>query len=640
MAAFVKSVERFTTAFPASTQLQTNTINLTKGQDETKCVPFYTKRLTGSSGDTRPDNAVSVEMIDNGGTPAARVRRQCTRIGPNSAVVEVTIVEFESTVTVQQGNTSLTDLTATATITSVNQGNAFVTFTQHSLTDSAVDDWDDTLIQARFNSNTQIQFDRRAAGDPDWEVYWYVVESNGTDFQTEYVEYSWASGETGPTNRTLSNSVTLANSFLICSYESAEISDDMRDATVNFALTGTTTLTFYRNHGGSPSGTGTMGVWVVRSDSNGCTVQRLATDVDGQTTTNQTITTVDLAATAIIPSQNVGLGEWPINSDTGGNDIHDLQTTIVPTTSTNVALTRQALTTVQGSNNFIRYEVVYFSIAGAGPPDQSVAVGIASETDSALAVTPVAGAVSVAVGQADETDTAFTVTPEIGGAPQIVVVGQADETDSVEPVTPIPGTVSVSVGLAEETDSAQAVTPLPGAVAVDIGIASEIDLAAPVFPVVEGGPQTVLVLNVTETDQAFTVTPRIGPEEGPIKGGLPPVRKRKRRRYILPDGRSFDDPNRALFELRELLTRQPVPGEDQTAGADRGAERPESAQGPAQEAAAPAPLSAKLMSEVVADLPELIQARPLTADSIDSQLVSVLLQRIDDEEAAMLLLDG
>lgn len=369
MAAFVKSVETISTTISDSASLQTVTVNLSKGQDETKCVPFYSIYFTSAgSDDIRNNNFISVEMVDNSGTPAARIRRQGGGGTNGSLSVVVHVVEFGSNVTVQQGGpVSLTGSSATATISSVTQANAFVVFNQHAASTSGSDDWNDSYVQASFNSDTEIAFERRSSGNPDWEIYWYVVESDGVDFQTEYVEVSWTSSQTGPTNQTLSNSVTLANAFIICSYETAELSDDPRDAFVNFALTGTTTLTWYRNHGGSPSASGTYGVWVVRSDSDGCAVQRFATDVDGALTNDQSITEVDADKAVVIPSQNVGGPTYPITSTTSGGLNSDLMTQLDFTSTTNVRLIREATTSPAGSNNNVRFEVIEFELESEGP---------------------------------------------------------------------------------------------------------------------------------------------------------------------------------------------------------------------------------------------------------------------------------
>ena len=140
------------------------------------------------------------------------------------------------------------------------------------------------------------------------------------------------------------------------------------------------------------------------------------------------------------------------------------------------------------------------------------------------------------------------------------------------------------------------------------------------------------------------------PDEYPHAGWPKKVRKpkSKHRRYILPDNRVFTDPNRALFELHKLL-------------ADNKASEPTQADGEAESSAileneevvAPLPDtspsesfppsallsdSSVLMKEITRELPQMISDGPISVETIDPQLISVLLQRIDDEEAALLLL--
>jgi len=669
MAAFVKSVERISLSVAGNSgTLTTASVALTKGQDVAKCaVVGVTARMTASSFDSRANNLHAVRVFDNAGTPTAEVSKWASNVNA-PAVVEAAIVEFTSGVTVQSGSVNLTGTSVTANITTVDTDNAVIFFNSRN-TGSSGDDFNDMFIRSDFASASQIRFTRIASGVPDHLIYWWVVESDGTDFQVEYIQASAAASAQGPTNLTLSNPVTLGSSFIVPSYQSSESADDLRDAIFNMALTGTSTLTWYRNHGSTPVAAATLSAFVVRSNSAGCAVQRFATDVDGQLTTNQTITAVDLDEAAILSGHHVGVGDWPIDSSTDGQDTIDHQSAIKPTSTTNVQIQRFADTTIPGSNNNVRYEVVEFKIAGVGPPAQSVAVGIVSETDSVLAVTPelggapqtvavglvsetdtvlavapVAGAVSVPVGVVAETDTVLAVTPITGGAPQAIPVGLVAETDSVEPVKPVPGAVSVPVGIVSETDTVLPVTPLPGAVAVSVGIVSELNQIAPVFPVVEGGPQTVLILNVNETDTVFPVTPRIGPDVEPPVAGLPSeVRKpnRKTRRYILPDNRVFTDPDRALFELRELLKKAGSPAQPIS---DGGFATPESQDaslsqgGPPSDTLPDVPVSSDMMREAVADLPLLIRGLGAEAQSLDPQLISVLFERIDDEEAAILLL--
>ncbi|MGI9490494.1 MAG: hypothetical protein ACR2RF_32295 [Geminicoccaceae bacterium] len=639
MAAFVKSVERFSTTFTASSLLVTKTINLTKGQDETQCVPFYTAHFTQSATDSRITHNVAIDMIDNAGTPAAAVKRQTTASSGGTLVVEVMVVEFESAVTVQKGQTSLTGLNATATITSVTQGNAFIAITQHAQSTGS-DDWNDALIQAKFNSNTQIQFDRRAAGLPDWEVYWYVVESNGTDFQTEYVTFDITANATTGT-ATLSNSVTLANAFLVCTYESSETSDDMRDAIFNFALTASTTLTYYRNHGSTPSATATVGIWVVRSDSAGVNVQRFATDVGSASLThNQTITSVDLDLTAIISSQNVGFGAWPPNSSTAGGDNDGYQQSIALTTATNVLLTRY-VTGSSGSNNNVRYEVVEFQEASTGPtlvadPGAFTWTG----TDANLLTTHILTAESgsflwTGTDAALSKGSRLTADPGsfawTGTDADLIVTTPADTVLDAEPGSFIwTGTdAGLLVGRAVQAESGSFIWT---------GTDADLIVTTPGDTVLAADPGSFIW---TGTPAALIYS---GEPIGAPPAGLPETirkPKRKDRRYILPDGRVYTDPDRALFELHRLLAEN----------AESGGDLPEIEETPETEKGFSVyggisgedlwdqVSESALMQKITVELPDMILARPVLAEPIDPQLISVLFERIDDEEAILLLLD-
>ncbi len=112
-------------------------------------------------------------------------------------------------------------------------------------------------------------------------------------------------------------------------------------------------------------------------------------------------------------------------------------------------------------------------------------------------------------------------------------------------------------------------------------------------------------------------------------GGLP---RRGRRRYVLPDGRVFFDPDLALLELYKLLAKTAPKAPDLPVEAIKPRPRGVELEEPAVS------LPPALMSQVIEALPELIEARPVTAAPIDPQLISVLLQRVDDEEAVLLLL--
>lgn len=366
MAGFTKSKETISTTFIGSGDLEENVVNLTKGQNWEQCVPWPTMRFTLFGQGAAANHFVSIDIFNNNGTAAARIRRRGSGASAGDVTVIIDIVEFGDQVTVQRGNVSLTGQSITAAIDPVVLDDSFIIPTYHSLNATGVTTWGSAMVQASFNSTTQIALERRLSGLPDWEVYFYVVTSNGVDFKTEYVEIVGASNETEASS-TLTNEVDLDHAFLVCTYEVGEGGDDMGDGILNFALTAGDTLTRYRNHGAEPDADYTTGIWVVRTDAAGANVQRFAIDVDGQTTTNQTINAVDLARTLVASSQHVAGGVWPINSSVTGADSDDWQHTLELTSTTNLAAQRLANATLDGVNNNIRAEVIELGLVPDGP---------------------------------------------------------------------------------------------------------------------------------------------------------------------------------------------------------------------------------------------------------------------------------
>ena len=761
MGALVKSVENFQTTFnPSGTGLSTNTVNLTKGQDETNCAAFVTIRHTNASQtDNRISNAVGVEFFDNSGTPACRVHWNVgTDTSPGDLLADVFVVEGGAALNIEQDTISLTGTSATATISSVTQTKACVAHTKAGIGTSSGDDFNDMMTQMRFNSNTQIQVERRAGGAPDWTVYAYTMSSD--DWDTEYVEDSWTSNETGPTNLTLSNSVTLANAFIVATYETSEASDDPRDGVANQALTGTTTLTWYRNHGGTPNATGTIGVWVVRATSSEFAVQRFATNVEGQLTTNQTITAVDLDKAVVIDNGNVGGHGWPIVNTTTGSNVHDLQHTIVLTSTTNAQLQRQADTAISGSNNNVRYEIVEFELdtgdttldAGSGSytwtgtaatllynrhldaaagsyawtgSDAGLAKSFMLAADSgsyvwtgqtaelllerllsaesgayvwtgqdaslerSLLLDAESGAY-VWTGQDVTLTTAKTLDAESGSytwtgqdadlrIDRILVaesgtytwIGQDANLERSILLDASPGayiwtgqdvglllgrSLSAEAGsyvwtgqdagfLLDRILSAESGAYVWTGFDADLNVAGQIKLEAePGAYTWTGQPTTFLRDYILEaesgtyvwTGKAADLFVGVPTVEG--AGRLPVKPKRKPRRYILPDNRVFTDPDRALFELRQLLRQNEAPAQIASDAGQTVTRTQEPASSSQESPASDEPLTASMVSSAVQELPVLIRARGVEAQPIDPQLLSVLFERIDDEEAAILLL--
>ena len=110
------------------------------------------------------------------------------------------------------------------------------------------------------------------------------------------------------------------------------------------------------------------------------------------------------------------------------------------------------------------------TIPPSGPAPIVLALGLASESDSAL---PIAGRLSATLGLAAESDSALPITPA-GPGPIVLALGLASESDSALPISR--GVLSVAVGLASESDVA-----LPFGVLLrrTLGLATETDSALP-----------------------------------------------------------------------------------------------------------------------------------------------------------------
>ena len=126
---------------------------------------------------------------------------------------------------------------------------------------------------------------------------------------------------------------------------------------------------------------------------------------------------------------------------------------------------------------------------------QQVAAGLAVEADAALPI----GAVLVApVGLASEADTAFALSPNVPG-----IVGLAHETDTAMPLT---ARVAAAAGVASETDAALA----PGAALQGAaGLAVETDGALPIGAVISAPAG-----QASEADTAFALAPNVAAAVG------------------------------------------------------------------------------------------------------------------------------
>ena len=119
----------------------------------------------------------------------------------------------------------------------------------------------------------------------------------------------------------------------------------------------------------------------------------------------------------------------------------------------------------------------------------------------------------------------------------------------------------------------------------------------------------------------------------PIKGGIPPKRERRRRRYILPDGRVLTDPDKVLFELQKLLTEAQVSEEPAEAAGDPEPARTRFKR--RQPSAPAAPPTPAMMAEIVAELPQLLK-RVQPEVRIDPAIIELIEERQAEEDAVLL----
>jgi hypothetical protein len=141
-----------------------------------------------------------------------------------------------------------------------------------------------------------------------------------------------------------------------------------------------------------------------------------------------------------------------------------------------------------------------------------------------------------------------------GAAGQTIAVGQASETDSALALTVNP--LRRLVNQASETDTAQTVT-LQQAQTIPVGLVSETDTAQAITV----NPQHRLIGQATETDEALAIT---------VVGGAAPVaearqqgagksrRKYKRRYVVTIDGQEFQVSSREEAEALLAEARQAV----------------------------------------------------------------------------------
>lgn len=333
----ILSVEVATGSITASGD-STVTVALTKGQDETNCVPFWSVQSTNATDQFA--NRLAEVFFDNSGGPRVNFRRASTSGTQGTLQITCYVVEFDPTkVNVEQGTWAITatNLTSTTTIASVTQTSAFVV-SNWTVTSGTSDDFDEMNAATRFTSDTQLTHTRSGTAGALTGRY-YVVECIGTEFSTQFLTPSLTASATSTT--VSMTAVVLAKTFLYGQLVFDEPGDDMRDAASRFDKQDTTTLRLRRDHGGAAASIVDGEIWAIEGAGTEFDVQEFNVDVTAAPPTSQTVTAIDQTLTAIILNASVGAANSQRDQGGGGNNDDHMQE-LDFTSDTNVEIDRRS----------------------------------------------------------------------------------------------------------------------------------------------------------------------------------------------------------------------------------------------------------------------------------------------------------
>lgn len=346
--------------------------NLTKGQDETKCIPILSWRMAEGSvaNDSRERNH-AVDIYDNAGTAAVRIIRTGAADTSNRTT-GVFIIEFVAAINVQKVAWSIaTAVTSTnVTITDVTaQSSAFWMCTY---------DHDDTVVNigygtscagSRFNgaSTTSITISRTNNNGP--VAGWlYVVDCDSSEFIVDHQAISVATTEVSSTN-TISSTV-LADSFVLADYDSSENGDDPEEGVFIVDLQNATTVRARRTTGTStPTSTATVYAQIVEAQGGEFSVQRGDETMVGVGEV-ATITAVTQANSVVKPGTHMsGQGCIGASDGTFGGVLDEMAVLCSFNTSTEIAFDR---ITATETDNIFAWEVIDFTATVGGIVPQAM----------------------------------------------------------------------------------------------------------------------------------------------------------------------------------------------------------------------------------------------------------------------------
>ena len=477
--AVMKSVEYVEVTITASSEPVV--VNLTKGQDETKCTPRFTARPTTSVTDQHQDRMAEVEIIDNAGTPAVRVSASAM-VRTEDVIYQIWIIEWGAAITVQQVDvSSFTGTSLNVAVADVgNQTTAFFHYSyQFTSPPSSDDDFNDLLVQARWNgaATDSITLTRRASGGTvDGTLY--VIECNATEFVVEHLEIDVTTASATSDNTAAATTV-MADTFLLHSYETSETGDDLLDAAWRAWLNSTTRVDIGRTQGGAtPDATSTHSIQVVECQNNEWDVQRENSEqVSGATEKNVTITAVDRTRSFVQSLHCDGATPMPATNTITGSNVGGLMYGLALTADNNLQIKRQA--TNWGAARF-SWEVVQFAVV------------ILDIAPSGLATAEAHGATVISVGAVDIAPDG-TASAEAHGA-TVISVGAVSVAPSGLATVESHGATVIAVGAVDISPSGLASGEALGTSVIAVGA---VDLSPSSLASAEAFGTSVITLDIS-----------------------------------------------------------------------------------------------------------------------------------------------
>ena len=199
----VVSIEKVSAYLNASST--TVSVDLTKGQDYSKCIPILATRgyHSGSSLSNAVYWAVGAELWDNSGTPAIRFTRGTITADVQKWMV-CYVIEFNDDITVQQIPITIsgTLITKNVACSTVDQSRAFAFTSFYSTNWSYPPDGE---FRVYFTSDTNVQLDRGLSRAGALTGYVYVVE----DVSTAAPYHFNVQNLTGSSGTTINNTIDL-----------------------------------------------------------------------------------------------------------------------------------------------------------------------------------------------------------------------------------------------------------------------------------------------------------------------------------------------------------------------------------------------------------------------------------------------